>query len=233
MLKKLLFVALTGLFSQLFLPNVVNIAVAACSDDAGKGVNWEGCRKRNLMLTGSDMSGATLVGANFTSTDMRDSNFDGANFQKTVLLRVSFAGSSAKGANFSKAIGGRVVFNGTDLTGANFNKAEMHRVDFSNANLTGADFSKSEVGRAALDGAIIGDNDFSYANLGRANFTNVKVVGKVNFTGAFFYQTRLEGLDLTFATGLSQWQIDMACGNDKTTLPEGLKKPESWPCSIN
>ena len=45
-----------------------------------------------------------------------------------------------------------------------------------------------------------------------------------------------EGVDLTTATGLVQWQIDMACGNDETVLPTGLKKPassppRSWRCS--
>ena len=31
---------------------------------------------------------------------------------------------------------------------------------------------------------------------------------------------------------LVQWQVDMACGDDKTVLPAGLKKPAVWPCKF-
>ena len=41
-----------------------------------------------------------------------------------------------------------------------------------------------------------------------------------------------EGVNLAAATGLSQWQLDMACGDDKTVLPPGLKKPAPWPCKF-
>jgi hypothetical protein len=33
------------------------------------------------------------------------------------------------------------------------------------------------------------------------------------------------------AVNLHQVHLKFACGNDNTRLPEGLEKPESWPCS--
>lgn len=205
-------------------------AQAGCTDDPVKGVNWEGCRKRNLMLSGTNMTEANLRKANLTSTDMRGSQFDGADFRKAELIRVAFDNSSAKGAVFEKAVGHRVSFKSTDLTKAIFRKSEMQRVDFSGSRLTGADFSKAEAGRTRFDEAIMGDNDFSFANVARADFRTAILNGNINFESAYFYRTRIEGVDLDKFDGLVQWQIDMACGNDDTKLPSGLKKPGSWPC---
>ena len=205
-------------------------AFAECSDSPDKKVDWQGCRKRNLMLTDTNLEAANLKETNFTSTDMRNSHFDKADFFKAVLIRVAFDDSSAKNANFEKAIGYRVSFRRTDLTEANFKKSEMQRVDFSGSRLTNVNFSKSEVGRTLYIEAILGNNDFSFANVSRADFRKAIINGPIEFGGAFFFQTRFEGVDLTKTTGLQQWQINMACGDTKTKLPPGLNAPASWPC---
>ncbi len=208
----------------------VTPALAECSDSPDKKVDWQGCRKRNLMLTDTNLEDANLKETNFTSTDMRNSHFDKADFYKAVLIRVAFDDSSAKNANFEKAIGYRVSFRRTDLTDANFKKSEMQRVDFSGSRLTNVDFSKSEVGRTVYNETILGNNNFSFANVARADFRKAILNGPIEFGGAFFFQTRFEGVDLTKTTGLQQWQIDMACGDAKTKLPPGLNASASWPC---
>jgi uncharacterized protein YjbI with pentapeptide repeats len=230
-LKKFILLSFALFVLQFSEPIFVKQAYAACGDNPKQGVNWKGCRKRNLMLSGTDLKKANLEAANFSSTDMRGSEFDEANFHKAVLLRVAFDGSSAKGAVFEKAIVYRVSFKKTDLSQAIFHKSEMLRVNFSKANLTGVDFSKSEAGRTIFHDAKMGNNDFSFANLARADFRKAKLNGPLEFEGAYFYQTRIEGTDLTGATGLKQWQIDMACGDEKTVLPEGLNKPDDWKCT--
>jgi uncharacterized protein YjbI with pentapeptide repeats len=230
-LKKILLLALTLSAFTVTNPLFINHARAACGDKAGQKVNWEGCRKRNLVLSGSNMKQANFKGTNFSSTDMRDSEFDDTEFQKAVLLRVFFDGSSAKNANFEKAIVYRVNFKKTNLENAIFQKSEMLRVNFSGANLTSANFSKAEAGRSIFTNATLGNNDFSNASLARADFRESKIDGPLNFTGAYFYQTRIEGVDLSHATGLKQWQIDMACGDDATKLPESVNRPGSWSCS--
>jgi hypothetical protein len=45
------------------------------------------------------------------------------------------------------------------------------------------------------------------------------------------YLTRLEGIDLSQATGLTHQQLDIACGDAGTKLPTGLERPGSWPCN--
>ena len=119
-----------------------------------------------------------------------------------------------------------------DARGASFQNAALQRSNFSKARLDGADFTKSDLGRSQFDGADVGGSRFAYANLARADFRGAKFAAPVDFKSAFLFLTRFEGLDLTAATGLVQWQLDMSCGDDKTRLPAGLKRPASWPCNF-
>ena len=50
-------------------------------------------------------------------------------------------------------------------------------------------------------------------------------------TGAYLLLTQLGGADLDEVTGLTQAQLDIACGTGDTKLPKGLSRPKSWPCS--
>src|SRR3546814_1377919 len=52
-----------------------------------------------------------------------------------------------------------------------------------------------------------------------------------DMTGAYTYLARFDGTDLTGVKGLTQAQLDAACGDGETTLPEGLSAPASWPCA--
>ena len=204
---------------------------ADCNADPSAGIDWSGCRKRNLIISGSDLSEANLSETDFTSTDLRKSGLDGADLSKATLLRSMLDASKAAGANLEKAIGFRTSFANTDLTAARFSKSEMQRADFTDAVLTNVDFEKSELGRANFSGADINGANFAYANLARADFRTSRFDTPINFTGAFFFLTRIDGLDLSQATGLAQWQIDMACGDVNTKLPAGLNPSPEWPCT--
>jgi len=37
-------------------------------------------------------------------------------------------------------------------------------------------------------------------------------------------------VDLRGVTGLTAAQLEVACGDASTRLPDGLKAPKSWPC---
>ena len=71
--------------------------------------------------------------------------------------------------------------------------------------------------------------NFTGALLPRAIFHGANLAG-TNFTRAYLYWARFEGVDLSDATGLTQAQLDMTCGDDKTVLPPGLTEPARWPC---
>ncbi len=80
--------------------------------------------------------------------------------------------------------------------------------------------------------ATLTGSRFTLANLARADFRNTVFTGPLDVGNAFFYLTRIEGVDLSAATGLAQWQIDMACGDAQTRLPAGLTAPAGWPCKF-
>jgi uncharacterized protein YjbI with pentapeptide repeats len=197
-----------------------------------QSVNWAGCRKRNLILSGLDLRNGNFRQADFASTDMRETKIDGANFVKAVLIRAVFDNASARKTVFEKAVGTRSSFRNSDLSGAVFRKSELLRVDFSGSILTGVDFSKSNAGRALFDGARMENNNFSFANIARADFRKAVMIGRTEFKGAYLFQTRFEGVDLTKSVGLQQWQINMTCGDQATLLPENLKNPTLWHCGI-
>jgi uncharacterized protein YjbI with pentapeptide repeats len=109
----------------------------------------------------------------------------------------------------------------------------MQRSNFTNAVLVGVDFTKADLARGDFNGADITSTKFAYANLARADLSKARFTGPIDFSNSFFLLTRIEGLDLSGATGLVQWQIDMACGDGNTKLPAGLTAGANWPCAFD
>lgn len=206
------------------------MAFAGCQSAAAPGVDWQGCRKRNLIISESNLKDAKLSKADLSATDLRNSNLAGADFGKANMMRATIAGSTAPNSNFEKVISFRADFSDTDFSNSNFTKSEMQRVNFNNSNLTNVNFLKSDLGRASFSGAILHANNFESANLSRIDFREAKISGEVQIKNAFLLQSNLEGVDFSGVGGMQQWQADMSCGNDETKLPDGIAKPETWPC---
>ena len=206
---------------------------AQCRSAPEPGIDWQDCRKNNLMLPDSNLERANLFDVDFSMTDLSGVNLNGANLEKATLVRAWLTGGTAENANFSRVEGYRTGFTDVIANGANFSNAEMQRADFSGAKLRGANFAKAELGRALFTEATLANTRFSLANLSRADFSKAHFDGPVQFDRAFMFLTRIEGLDLSRAEGLDQAQIDLACGNAKTRLPDGLVAPTSWPCEFD
>jgi uncharacterized protein YjbI with pentapeptide repeats len=206
---------------------------ASCKAMPAPSVDWQDCNKVNIILEGSELDNANLSGTDFTYTDLRSSSFNGANFEKATMIRSSLAGSKAEKANFTRIEGYRTIFSQVAAAGSTFASAELQRADFTEADLTGADFQKAELGRADFKGATITGARFPMANLSRAHLNAAKFEGPLDFTGAFMFLTRIEGMDLSQATGLEQAQVDQTCGDQNTKLPSGLKPPADWPCATD
>ncbi len=205
-------------------------AASDCRASPAPKVDWQGCGKKNLMLSNNDFSDGNLREVDLSFTDLRDSNFNGTDFTKAKLIRAWFAGSKAQRADFEKIEAYRAGFQKVDATGAFFSSAELERSNFTEAKLSGADFSKAELSRAIFDDAELTGVNFSSANLARADFTKAKFAGGLNFSDAFLSLTRLEGVDLSTSVGLDQHQLNIACGDAQTKLPKGMTMPLSWPC---
>ena len=211
--------------------SIATPALAACGDAADRGVDWSGCRKRNIIMSDFDFEGSDFTRADLSSSDLRRSNLNGATFNKANLVRASLQEATAMEANFSNAVASRTDFSYTDLRNANFAKAETNRTNFTGANLSGADLSKAEFARGVFSQAIISGVNFDYTNLSRSDFRGASFEAAPSMLNAYLFQTRVEGLDLSNVSGLENWQISLACGDENTKLPAGLQRPESWPCT--
>lgn len=205
-------------------------AAADCEATPNAGIDWSGCSKANLMLPSSTLTNAVLAGANLSATDLGGSDLAGANLEKATLIRASLSGATAQKANFKRIEAYRSNFSGIKAAGASFAGAELQRTNLTEADLTGADFSKAELSRVNFGKSTLTGTRFSLANLARAKLTGATFEGPIAFDEAFLYLTRIEGLDLSTATGLKQEQIALSCGDAKTTLPQGLTPPPNWPC---
>lgn len=85
---------------------------------------------------------------------------------------------------------------------------------------------------ATLDRAKLHD-----ANLEQANLEGARLIGSVldgaNLARAQLKDAVLDGADLGKARNLTQWQLDRACGDAATKLPEGLTiRRAPRPCVI-
>lgn len=104
------------------------------------------------------------------------------------------------------------------LEGANLSLATLDRAQFQGANLTAV----NAFGLRAMD-AGFADSDLSDATLVGA------WLGGSNFTGARLSRANLGGANLARVSGLTQQQLDTACGDAWTVLPRNLSIP---PCIV-
>jgi uncharacterized protein YjbI with pentapeptide repeats len=91
---------------------------------------------------------------------------------------------------------------GGDLTDADFSNVHAVLMCMSFANFTNVSFRDADLAGANLAHAILDNADFTGANLSITSF---------------------KGTDLTKTKGLTQAQLDTACGDADTKAPQGLK----------
>lgn len=111
-----------------------------------------------------------------------------------------------------------------NLSGANFDRANMAGVLLNNAKAVNASFVYTNLSGARLDNADFSGANFSNAWLNWTWFTGAKLDG-ANFTNARMPGAQLYGTDLSKAIGITQDQIDKACGDASTKLPPGIRVP--------
>ena len=161
-----------------------------------------------------DLAKANIPGANLSGANLRGADLDSAHLNSAYLSGANLSGANLLGAN---------------LSGANLTSAKLNRVDLTGADLTGAN-----LGLADLNGAYLSSANLSGANLGGANLRGADLTGAnlrgANLRGANLSVAYLIGADLTGAKNLIQTQLNEACGNSETELPEGLGLTLLKPC---
>ena len=205
------------------------VANAACADAPRSGVDWTKCEKRRLILRDSDLVKGRFAGADFGRSDLFGARLVEADLTDASIDHAGLRTADLSRAKMSGVNGYRADFTGAKLVGADLGKAEMARAILRWADLSDANLAKAELQRAVLQGAQMARTNLAGADLARAHLGDGSLPG-ANLTDADMYLTRVEGVDLSGVTGLSQRQIDAACGNASTKLPAGLSQPASWPC---
>ncbi|CAN5363664.1 pentapeptide repeat-containing protein [soil metagenome] len=142
--------------------------------------------------------------------------------------------ASAQNAGQIARVSGGAGCAGCNLFQGNFSGLEARGLNLSGSRLRQADLSLSVMNRTRFSGADMRDVEaygavFSSSNFSRANLTNASFVGTYlegsNFSGATLDGANFSGAQLARATGLTQAQLNHACGDEATTLPGRLRIP--------
>ena len=200
------------------------------------GANLKWARSEGAYLAGARFEGADLFRARFESADVREVRFEDANllnarFKSAYGREARLQGARLTWARFNDADFREARFDGADLTGAWFDNASLSGARFDNADLSQARFNGASLDGTRFDGASLDGTRFDGADLILARFEGANLfearfkgadLSDARFDGAKFFVTRFEGANLETAKGLTQLQLNSACGDQHTRLPDGF-----------
>lgn len=131
------------------------------------------------------------------------------------------------------------VKNGQDCRGCNLFQAELGYRDLPGINVSGSRLRQADMSLSTLNDAVLDNTDLSIANLFGARLTGASLrnanlqratlvgtyLGGADLQGADLQGANLSGAELDTTKGLTQSQLNAACGDDLTRLPKGLRVP--------
>jgi uncharacterized protein YjbI with pentapeptide repeats len=173
-----------------------------------------------------DLAHASIPKANLFQADLihatlTDANLTGANLSYADLSVETLTGVSA-----ADLTGGK-------LSGANLSRANLRSVILTNADLSGANLIETHLSYAQLRKAQLSSADLSGGQLRRADLTDADLTTTnltgADLSGAILLGANLSGADLSGAIGLSQAQLDRACGTGVQGLPQDLTLDKPCP----
>lgn len=128
-------------------------------------------------------------------------------------------GASCAGCNLFQA-----ELSGFEGAGRNFTGARLRQADLSLVVMNRTRFANADLRDVEAYGGVFSGSNFSGANLSNASFVGTYLQG-ANFSGATLDGTNFSGAQLDRATGLTQSQLNRACGDAATVLPGRLSIP--------
>jgi uncharacterized protein YjbI with pentapeptide repeats len=156
-----------------------------------------------------------------------------ANLQNAKMVRAFLINADLRGANLQQADLSLANLQQADLSLANLQEAALVR-----ANLQEAALVEANLHEAALSGATLHKASMRFANLQQANLSLANLqqadlslanLQQADLGGAYLQQANLGGAYLTDVKNLIQAQLDQACVDEHTKLPEGLTRPKPCP----
>ena len=166
-------------------------------------------RLERAKLDGVEFKEAALEGAVLIQADLHGAKGQYAAFDFADLTRADLSASTFRTGSFEHAV----------LPAANLRGADLFNAGLEDANLTAIPIEAKD--RAAEPRAVLDDGqwivpaDLTFANLGEARLQRAQLKNAV-LDGAI-----LDGAVLDGATGLTQKQLALAVGDEKTRLPAG------------
>ncbi len=197
------------------------------AEDRNKSVKGASLRGRDLRY--ADASRAFLANA-----DLRRANLQGADLRGANLQGANLYSANLQEANLWRALLTRAALFEANLQGADLFFANLQEANLGSAKLQGADLEDAKLQGADLEGANLQGSKLIRANLNEARLFFANLQGarliRANLKEARLFFANLEGADFTDAKGLTPKQLDEACGNPETTLPDYLSDYKMKPC---
>jgi uncharacterized protein YjbI with pentapeptide repeats len=181
-------------------------------------------------LAGEDLRKADLRASNLSNANLRDANLSGANLVNADLRSADLSYADLRNADLwpadlrdanlsvAKLSGARLGF--ADLSRAELSGANLVKADLSSANLSSAGLSSANLSNAVLNVAHLSDANLSLADLSSAKLSYADL-SNADLIGADLSNANLSNAKLRGVKNLTQAQLDKACGNADTKLPEG------------
>jgi uncharacterized protein YjbI with pentapeptide repeats len=176
--------------------------------------------------------------------NLQGANLQGANLQGAILWAANLQGANLRQANLQEADLGLANLQGAFLWAANLQGASLFEANLQGASLWEVNLQEANLQRASLQrvllrrlpNKLLRATISQKARLGQARLWRAKLqeadvwlaILQANFQGANLREAKLQETDLTDTKGLTQDQVNTACVDEKTILPEGLTKPA--PC---
>jgi len=126
-------------------------------------------------------------------------------------------GASCSGCNLFQG-----DFSGLEARGLNLSRSRLRQADLSLSVMNRTRFNGADLRDVEGYGGVFSGSSFAGANLTNASFVGAYLEG-ANFAGATLSGTNLSGAQLARATGLTQSQLNQACGDASTILPGSLR----------
>jgi uncharacterized protein YjbI with pentapeptide repeats len=185
------------------LPRLSPLLAVAIVPASAPGVLWAAGERevaRTTVFGGTCakciLSGRKLGGARFVAA-----TFTGSAMVGTDLRAARFVGGFFAGVDLSRADLSASVVVGTDFQGARFEGTRMRGMILTAGRFDGANFRDADLQGSVLTGGTYADADFKGAKLSGAS---------------------IAGADLSRTRGLTQSQLDGACGDGGTKPPARL-----------
>jgi uncharacterized protein YjbI with pentapeptide repeats len=209
-----------------------------------EGANLTGAFLGSANLTRASLRKAHLRGAHLVGTYLAESNLEGADLQGADLTEDVLDKANLQGANLARASLIHTRLKETNLEGIILSQADLHRADLRSTDLRKANLAGANLRSAYLKGANLEEANLTAAVLELANLHNANLraanlrlaqLKGAKLTNANLQGANLQGADLTDTAqtlvgepNLSLEQINSAHGDEKTKLPPGIVRPDSW-----